>query len=195
MKAIYGLVARESQLNRIILQLTAENISHSEISILMPDYSRESKLTGTAVVYEAWEDDKGNWNKNRPQELGIEGNTKAPEGGVIGATTGGLIGGTLGLLAGIGTLAIPGLGAFVAAGPIISALSGSAIGGSVGLLFGALIASGIPEFEAKQLEAGIKEGRTLISISAKDNQQDFVKKVLEKEGATSIYISTMVAKS
>jgi hypothetical protein len=41
-----------------------------------------------------------------------------------GATAGGAIGGTIGLLAGIGALAIPGLGPFIAAGPIIAALSG-----------------------------------------------------------------------
>lgn len=199
MKTVYGLVAREDQVHRIVHQLTAAGITQNDISLLMPDakkqYSGELKSSESAVSYQAWKDDKGNWNKNLPEQLGIEGNTKAPEGGVIGATTGGLLGGAIGLLAGIGTLAIPGLGAFVAAGPIIAALSGSAIGGSVGLLLGSLIASGIPEYEAKQLEAGLKQGHTLISINTKDDQEDHVKKILEKEGATSLCSSAVASKS
>jgi hypothetical protein len=53
------------------------------------------------------------------RELATEKNTKAPEGPTAGATTGGVLGGTLGLLAGIGALAIPGLGPFIAAGTIM----------------------------------------------------------------------------
>ena len=44
-----------------------------------------------------------------------------PEGATVGASTGGVVGGTIGLLAGIGALAIPGLGPFIAAGPIMAA--------------------------------------------------------------------------
>ena len=50
------------------------------------------------------------------------------EGATTGAATGGVTGGVLGLLAGIGALAIPGVGPFIAAGPIMAALSGAAIG-------------------------------------------------------------------
>ena len=89
-----------------------------------------------------------------------------PEGATIGASTGGAIGGTIGLLAGIGALAIPGLGPFIAAGPIIAALSGGAIGAGVGGLTGALIGMGIPEYEAKRYEGKVKEGGILIGGKA-----------------------------
>ena len=58
--------------------------------------------------------------------------TKAPEGASTGAGTGAVVGGTLGWLAGIGALAIPGLGPFIAAGPIMAALAGAGVGGAVG---------------------------------------------------------------
>ena len=56
-----------------------------------------------------------------------------------GVTAGGVIGGTLGVLVGIGALAIPGLGPFIAAGPIMAGLAGLGVGGAVGGLIGALV--------------------------------------------------------
>src|SRR5450755_4155201 len=85
-------------------------------------------------------------------------NTKAPEGATAGAGTGIVLGGALGWLAGIGALAIPGLGPFIAAGPIMAALAGAGIGSAVGGLTGALIGMGIPEYEAKRYEGRIKDG-------------------------------------
>ena len=55
-----------------------------------------------------------------------------------------MVGGGLGWLAGIGALAIPGLGPFIAAGPIMAALAGAGVGGAVGGLTGALVGMGIP---------------------------------------------------
>jgi len=83
--------------------------------------------------------------------------TKAPEGTTTGAAAGGAIGGTLGLLAGIGALAIPGLGPFIAAGPIMGALAGGGASGAVGGLVGALVEMGMAEFEAKRYEGRVKK--------------------------------------
>ena len=116
-----------------------------------------------------------------------EHNTKAPEGAVAGAGAGGALGGTLGLLAGIGALAIPGLGPFIAAGPILAALSGAAAGAALGGLTGALVGMGIPEMEAKQYEGKIKSGNILISIHVEDAEaRTDAKKTLERHGATDI---------
>src|SRR5450631_2221627 len=98
------------------------------------------------------------------KEFAHEKNTKAPEGTATGVTTGGVIGGTLGLLAGIGALAIPGLGPFIAAGPIMAALAGLGVGGAVGGLVGALVGMGIPEYEAKRYEGRVKNGGVLLSV-------------------------------
>lgn len=98
------------------------------------------------------------------KDFAHERHTKAPEGATTGAGAGALIGGTLGLLAGIGAIAIPGLGPFIAAGPIMGALAGVGAGGVAGGIVGSLIGMGIPEFEAKRYAGLIKEGRTLLSV-------------------------------
>src|ERR1700693_2349454 len=99
-----------------------------------------------------------------PKDMGTEKATKAPEGTAAGVAAGGVIGGTLGLLAGVGALAIPGLGPFIAAGPIVASLAGLGVGGGVGGLIGALVAMGIPEYEAKRYEGRVKDGGVLLSV-------------------------------
>jgi hypothetical protein len=97
--------------------------------------------------------------------------TKAPEGATAGGGAGAVIGGTLGLLAGIGALAIPGVGPFIAAGPIMAALAGLGVGGAVGGFAGALIGMGIPEYEAKRYEGRIKKGGILLSVHCDTSDQ------------------------
>src|SRR5205807_9076492 len=103
-------------------------------------------------------------DKTGTRDFAHEKGTKAPEGAVTGAGTGGILGGALGWLAGIGAIAIPGLGPFIAAGPIMAALSGAAIGASAGGILGTLVGMGIPEYEAKRYESKIREGRILLSV-------------------------------
>ena len=98
------------------------------------------------------------------KDMGTEKATKAPEGTAAGVTAGGVIGGTIGVLAGVGLLAIPGLGPFIAAGPIMAGLAGLGVGGAVGGVAGALIGMGIPEFEAKRYEGHLQKGGILLSV-------------------------------
>src|SRR4029453_11759402 len=103
-KSIVGIATSTSQVENTLRDLQNDGlVSASDISVLMPESA------GTP-------------------ELGAVKETKAPEGATAGAATGGVIGGTVGLLAGIGALAIPGLGPFIAAGPIMAALGGAAAG-------------------------------------------------------------------
>ena len=121
------------------------------------------------------------------KDFAHEKGTKAPEGAATGATAGVAIGGTLGLLAGIGALAIPGLGPFIAAGPIMGALAGAGSGGVVGGLIGALVGMGIPEYEAKRYEGIVREGGILLSVHC-DNS-DWVKRakdIMEHTGANDV---------
>jgi hypothetical protein len=121
------------------------------------------------------------------KDFAHEKHTKAPEGTTTGVVAGGTIGGTLGLLAGIGAIAIPGIGPFIAAGPIMGALAGIGSGGVVGGLIGALVGMGIPEYEAKRYEGLVKEGGVLVSVHC-DNS-DWVKRakeILERAGAHDI---------
>lgn len=125
------------------------------------------------------------------KDLGTQKATKAPEGVAAGAGTGALIGGTLGLLAGIGALAIPGLGPFIAAGPIMATLAGVGVGGTIGGLAGALIGMGLPEYEAKRYEGRVKQGGILASVHC-DNA-DWVRKakdILQASGGEDISSTT-----
>src|SRR5262249_13583351 len=101
--------------------------------------------------------------------------------------TGAIIGGALGWLAGIGALAIPGLGPFVAAGPIMAALAGVGAGGAIGGIAGALIGMGIPEYEAKRYEGRVKDGGLLLSVHCDDSKwTKRAKPILEHTGADDI---------
>lgn len=113
--------------------------------------------------------------------------TKAPEGAATGAASGAIVGGTLGWLTGIGALAIPGLGPFIAAGPIMAALAGVGVGGAVGGVTGALVGMGIPEYEAKRYEGRLKKGGILLSVHS-DNSDwtKRAKEILERTGAEDI---------
>src|SRR3977135_3413139 len=121
------------------------------------------------------------------KDFALEKGTKAPEGATTGAGTGAVIGGTLGWLTGIGALAIPGLGPFIAAGPIMAALAGAGVGGAVGGITGALIGMGIPEYEAKRYEGRVTKGGILLSVHS--DSSDWTKRaknVLEETGAQDV---------
>jgi hypothetical protein len=103
-------------------------------------------------------------------------------GAVLGA-----LGGAVGWLAGIGSLAIPGLGPFIAAGPIMAALGGAAAGGAIGGLGGALIGMGIPEYEAKRYEGKVKEGNILISVHSENSDaRSRAKEIFERDNAEDV---------
>jgi hypothetical protein len=122
-----------------------------------------------------------------PKAMGTEKATKAPEGATAGVTAGGIIGGTLGVLAGIGLLAIPGLGPFIAAGPIMAGLAGLGVGGAVGGLTGALIGMGIPEFEAKRYQERLRTGGILLSVHCDTSEEvKRAKGILETTAAEDI---------
>ena len=128
------------------------------------------------------------------RDIGHEKSNKAPEGAVTGAATGGIAGGVVGLLAGVGALAIPGLGAFIAAGPIMAALSGAAAGAAAGGLLGGLIGLGIPEIVAKHYETKLRLGNYLVSVHT-DTMDDIdrVKAIYKEAGAEDIGASREVA--
>jgi len=121
------------------------------------------------------------------KDFAHEKGTKAPEGTAVGAGSGAVVGGALGWLAGIGALAIPGVGPFIAAGPIMAALAGLGVGGAVGGIAGALVGMGIPEYEAKRYEGRVKEGGILLSVHS-DNSKwtKQAKEILERTGAQDI---------
>src|SRR2546421_2990329 len=141
MSAVFCIVRDQDQACQIVDRLRTSGFTGNDISVLLPD-------------------------KGGTRDFAHEQRTKAPEGATTGGVTGGVVGGALGWLAGIGALAIPGFGPFIAAGPIMAALSGAAAGATIGGITGALVGLGIPELEAKLYEGKLKAGNVLIAVHA-----------------------------
>ena len=160
--AVFGIYPTYAAVEGGVTALRTAGFRNTDISVLFPENA------GT-------------------KDFAHEKSTKAPEGAATGAGTGAVVGGALGWLAGIGVLAIPGLGPFIAAGPIMGALAGVGVGGTVGGIAGALIGMGIPEYEAKRFEGRIKQGGILLSVHC-DNSDwtKRAKEILEQTGAQDI---------
>lgn len=150
--AVFGIYAHRAAVEEAVEHLRSAGFRNTDISVLFPDNQ------GT-------------------KDFAHEKNTKAPEGVTTGVVAGGITGGVLGWLTGIGALAIPGLGPFVAAGPIVAALAGAGAVGALGGIVGALAGMGIPEYEAKRYEGRIREGGILVSVHC--DSSDWVKRAKE----------------
>jgi hypothetical protein len=160
--AVFGIYSSQSEVNEAVDALVAAGYRSADISVLFPD-------------------------NHGTKDFAHEKNTKAPEGTAAGASSGMVLGGALGWLTGIGALAIPGVGPFIAAGPIVAALAGAGAGGAIGGFIGALVGMGIPEYEAKRYEGRIRSGGMLMSVHC-DNA-DWVgraKKIMRETGAEDI---------
>lgn len=164
-KAVFGIATTFGQAESIVTQLQNKGFPAAEISVLAPDVAGR-------------------------HDVGHEKATKAPEGIATGAATGGMLGGLAGFLVGVGALAIPGLGAFIAAGPVLAALSGAAVGAATGGVVGGLIGLGVPEYEARRYEQRLQTGNYLISVHA-ENDADIqrARKIFEGNGAEDIAVA------
>jgi hypothetical protein len=161
-KAVFGIAKTEAQAIMIADRLRTAGFTENDISVLFPD-------------------------KQGTRDFAHEQHTKAPEGAAVGAGSGAVLGGALGWMVGIGALSIPGLGPFIAAGPIMAALAGAAGGAAAGGLTGALIGMGIPEYEAKRYESKIKDGNILISVHTDGSEErDRAKEIFTNSGAEDI---------
>jgi Alternative complex III, ActD subunit/Heat induced stress protein YflT domain len=160
--AVFGIFSTEEQVEKAVDEMKREGFRNADISVLFP-------------------------HNEGTKDFALERGTKAPEGAVAGATSGALLGGALGWLASIGVLAIPGLGPFIAAGPIMALLGGVGVGAAVGGLTGALIGMGMPEYLATRYEGRIKGGSILLSVHADDSKWiQKAKNILEQAGADDI---------
>jgi hypothetical protein len=165
-KSVFCIATSSQQADLVVDRLKLANFSNDDVSVLFPD-------------------------KQSTRDFAHEKNTKAPEGAMAGVGTGGIVGGSLGWIAGIGALAIPGVGPFIAAGPIIAALSGAALGAAVGGIAGGLIGLGIPEIEAKRYEGKVKSGNILISVHTESSEEiKRAQQIFENAGAGDICVSS-----
>ncbi|HET6552485.1 MAG TPA: hypothetical protein VFG49_03020 [Dyella sp.] len=160
--SVYGMARTAEQAEIILQELRQAGFTNNDISALLPD-------------------------KRGTMDFAHEHNTKAPEGATAGGITGMGLGAAVGWLTGIGALAIPGAGPFIAAGPIMAALSGAAVGTAAGGLVGGLVGMGMPEFEARRYDAKIREGNILISVHAESGKlKDVAKDVLKRNNADDV---------
>ena len=164
--AVYGIVQTSTDAEVLVLRLKEAGFTGSDISVLFPD-------------------------RQGTRDFAHEKHTKAPEGAATGGVAGMGIGAALGWLAGIGSLAIPGVGPFIAAGPIMGALSGAAVGGATGGLLGALVGMGIPEYEAKLYDGRIRGGNALVSIHTENgDEKNRAERILKEAGAEDVSSAT-----
>jgi uncharacterized protein (TIGR02271 family) len=157
---VVGVFREREQARAAIEALKADGFAPDAISILSPD-------------------------KQATQDMAAETGTHAGSGAATGAVAGGILGGLGGWLLGIGALAIPGIGPFIAAGAFATALGGAAIGAGVGAIAGALAGMGVPEEEAEYYEGEARSGRTLVTVRA-DGRYDQAQRILRQNGAYDI---------
>lgn len=203
--AIYGVVGKLSNVEKIIHSLTNQGIDPENISFLSTQQREDFFAFDQKKSFS--EEDLRNWRTEiRVAEDGFDDfskkeehheiYTKAPEGSTLGVATGGFLGGALGLLAGLGVLAIPGIGPLIVGGPLMAFLSGISAGGTIGGLIGALVGSGIPEGEAYHYEHQVKEGGMLLVIRADSEELAYrAKEILLSNGAQHVSISTESSKT
>lgn len=160
--AVYGIYPDQLSVEDAVDSLREAGFRNNDISVLFPDHETNKDFAHVK-------------------------NTSAPEGATAGATSGAVIGGALGWLAGIGALAIPGVGPFIAAGPVMGMLGGIGAGGVVGGITGALVGMGIPDYEAERYEGRIRNGGILIAVHA-DNADwtSRARRILEQTGGQDV---------
>jgi hypothetical protein len=195
--AIFGIVKSESQAQNAIAALEQAGFATSDISVLSSNDNRQGLVDENVDELGDPTTSRGiNGIDGKTRDVGHTNATKAPEGTTAGVISGGVIGGVAGWLIGIGALAIPGVGPFIAAGPILAALSGAAIVATAGGIAGALIGYGIPEYEAKLYADRLHQGHILIGVHAIDSKEaDTAKKALSSAGAEDIKVTSEVTAS
>jgi hypothetical protein len=146
-----GMFSDRESTERAYNSLSSRGYSKDEIDLMMSDETRKKYF------------DKDN---DHDTELG----NKAMEGAGKGSAIGGTVGAIAGVIAALGTsLVIPGLG-IVLAGPIAAGLAGAGAGGLTGGIIGALVGRGIPEDRAKNYESGIKNGKIVMGVKPRNDE-------------------------
>jgi len=158
----FGIYSDQSTVSDAVESLKAAGFRSTDISVLYPE-NLGSK------------------------DFGHERHTKAPEGAVAGGSTGAVAGAAVGWLLGAGALMVPGMEPLATAGPVIAMMGGLGAGVTLGGLVGALVGSGIPEYEAKRYEGRVRRGGILLSVHC-DNPEwsKTAKAILRKSGARDI---------
>jgi hypothetical protein len=164
---VLGIFKDRAQLNNAVSELRDRGFANSGVSVLLPQ-NLQSKQMSTGP---------------EPSEE----KTKAADGAKVGAGSGAVVGGALGWLAGMSAIVIPGVGPFLAVGPVVAMLMGVGTGGAVGGFLGTLIGVGIPEDEARVYEGRMIKGDSLLIVQCQGaDQVQEARRVMEHSGAENI---------
>ena len=167
-KTVVGLMDTAQEAESVVRDLTSTcGCSREDIGLVARGSEGGEKMRSASAASDSGED--------------------VSSGALKGAGTGAAVGGVLGLVAGAASLAIPGLGPIIAAGPIAAGLTGAGIGAVAGGLIGALANAGVPEEEAHYYAEGVKRGGTLITLHARDDRTaECAARVMHEHGAVDI---------
>lgn len=110
------------------------------------------------------------------------------DGAAAGAVTGGMAGILTGVLASLVSVALPGVGTVLVAGPFVTswALAGGALGALTGGIVGALVDAGFDENKAKMYEESILRGEVLIAVTSDPDAQPAIVDILQKYGVYEV---------
>jgi hypothetical protein len=130
----------------------------------------------------------------RDQVSFVAGDTRGHETPAIGPIEGigaaselpqdAALGSVIGLVAGLVLLVIPGVGPFLAVGPLAAAMGGIAAGAGVGGIVGLLRDQGVSEEEAEFYEDGVRRGGSLVTVvGATEEEETKARKIMRKNGS------------
>lgn len=164
-KTVIGLFDDVHDAEAVVGQITELGIRRDQISVARQDGTGSGGLRTRTVA---------------------DSNSGALSGTAGGAATGAVVGGAAGLIASLTSLAIPGFGPILAAGPIIATLTGAGIGAAAGGLVGALVDAGVPEHEAEYYNEGVRRGGTLVSVRTEDALAPRVADIMNRHNAIDV---------
>jgi hypothetical protein len=167
--SVCGVYATKDSMEGAVQAMKDAGFSSSQVSVLFPDSGEVDQ------------------SLSESGELVAVENTKGPQGVAAGAASGAMLGGVLGWLVGAGALVIPGIGPFLAAGPIMAALTGTGVGCALGGFTGALIGVGISEDQAKRYEGRMLGGGILVCVRCRSAREVHkIISILQATGADEI---------
>lgn len=141
---VVGIFSTQEEAIRAIERLKSSGYNDDEISVLAKHHEDVDRLKDATHVDVDTHD--------------------AKDGAVGGALAGGALGGIGALLVELGVIAIPGVGPFLAAGPIAATIAGALTGGAVGGVVGALVDLGLSKEEAEDYRQYIERGDILVMV-------------------------------
>src|SRR5918998_5905159 len=166
-KTVIGLFDNRAEAQSVVQELLSENFRREEISVM------SKKLEGQDA-------------REEHVEYVEEDGDEQIKDMAKGAGTGAAIGGLAGLLLSLTSLAIPGIGPVLAAGPLAAVIAGAGIGATAGGLISGLTRLGVSEDDANYYAEGVRRGGTLISVDAPDEQAERAVAIMKRHGAVEI---------